>query len=34
MKPALSHDFQYYALKGQALLLLALGRRDGALRRF
>lgn len=34
MKPALSHDFQYYALKGQALLLLAMGRRDGALRRF
>lgn len=34
MRPALIHGFQYYAWKGQALLLLALGRRDGALRRF
>jgi tetratricopeptide (TPR) repeat protein len=34
MKPALSHDFQYHALKGQAVLLLALGNRSGALRRF
>lgn len=34
MKPALNHDFQYHALKGQAVLLLALGNRSGALRRF
>jgi tetratricopeptide (TPR) repeat protein len=34
MKPDLTPDFHYYALKAQAVLLLALGRRDGALRRF
>jgi len=34
MKPALNHDFQYHVLKGQALLLLALGNRSAALRRF
>lgn len=34
MKPALNHDFQYHALKGLAVLLLALGNRSGALRRF
>ncbi|MDP2256386.1 MAG: tetratricopeptide repeat protein [Polaromonas sp.] len=34
MRPALNRHFQYYALKAQAVLLLALGRRSGALRSF
>ena len=34
MTLAWNHGFQYHAWKGQALLLLALGRRNGALRRF
>lgn len=34
MSPSSNPGFQYYAWKGQALLLLALGRQDGALRRF
>jgi tetratricopeptide (TPR) repeat protein len=34
MTPAWNHGFQYHAWKGQALLLLALGRPNGALRRF
>jgi tetratricopeptide (TPR) repeat protein len=34
MTSAWNHGFQYHALKGQALLLLALGRQDAALRRF
>jgi tetratricopeptide (TPR) repeat protein len=34
IKPELTFDFHYYALKAQAVLQLALGRRDGALRSF
>lgn len=34
MKPDLTLDFHYYALKAQAVLQLALGRREGALRSF